>query len=91
LSSKGVNDRTTMVMENEIIFMKRNLIQQAQNECITLKINVESFSNKFENLVNMGLPSIRDKMTSYSHMKNEEKTCSLPRKKMISFKIWSIL
>jgi hypothetical protein len=61
LLKKGINDRTTMVMETERIFTKRNLIQQAQNECITLKRNVESFSNKFENLVKMGLPSAWDK------------------------------
>jgi hypothetical protein len=61
LLKKGVNDRTTMVMETERIFTKRNLIQQAQNECIALKRNVEYFSNKFENLVKMGLPSAWDK------------------------------
>jgi hypothetical protein len=34
LASKGVKDRTTMVMETKRIFTKRNLIQQAQNKCI---------------------------------------------------------
>jgi len=50
-----------MVMETERIFTKRNLIQQDQNECIALKRNVEYFSNKFDNLVKMGLPSTWDK------------------------------
>jgi hypothetical protein len=61
LLRKGVNDRTTTVMETERIFTKRNLRQQAQNECIALKRSVESFSNKFENLMKMGLPSAWDK------------------------------
>jgi hypothetical protein len=56
-----VNSRARMVMETERIFTKRNLIQQSQNECITLKRNVESFSKKIENLVKMGLPSSWDK------------------------------
>jgi len=45
-----------MVMEDENIFTKRNLLQQAQNKCISVKRNIESFTNKYENLVNMGLP-----------------------------------
>jgi hypothetical protein len=57
LARKGVTDRTAMVMETERIFTKRNLIQQAQNKCIMVKRNVESFTNKFENLVKMGLAS----------------------------------
>jgi hypothetical protein len=61
LARKGVKDKTTMVMETERIFTKRNLLQQAQNECIALKKNVESFTNKFKNLVKMGLPSAWDK------------------------------
>jgi hypothetical protein len=51
LLRKGVNDITIMVMETERIFTKRNLIQQAQNESIALKKNVESFSKKIVNLV----------------------------------------
>jgi hypothetical protein len=59
-----------MVMEIEKVFTKRNLIQQAQNKCIMVKINVESFTNKFENLVKMGFPSAWDKkgkMLSYEN------------------------
>jgi hypothetical protein len=41
LSRRCVNDRTTMVMETERVFTKRNLIQQVQNECIALKRNME--------------------------------------------------
>jgi len=57
-----------MVLETENIFTKRNLIPQAQNKCIMVKRNVESFTNKFENLVKMGLPSAWDgkgKLLSY--------------------------
>jgi hypothetical protein len=57
LKTKGVKDKTIMVMEDENIFTKRNLLQQAQNKCIMVKRNIESFTNKYENLVNMGLPS----------------------------------
>jgi hypothetical protein len=57
-------------METKKVFTKRNLIQQAQNKCIMVKRNVESFTNKFENLVKMGLPSAWDKkgkMLSYEN------------------------
>jgi hypothetical protein len=61
LLKKVVNGKKTVVMETERIFTKRNMIHQSQNECITLKRNVEYFSNKFENLVKTGLPSAWDK------------------------------
>jgi hypothetical protein len=70
LKSKGVKDKTTMVMEIENIFTKRNLIQQAQNKCIMVKRNIESFTNKFKNLVKMGLPSAwndKGKLLSYEN------------------------
>ena len=54
LAIKGVKNRTAMVMETKNVFTKRNLIQQAQNKCIMVKRNVESFTNKFENLVKAG-------------------------------------
>jgi hypothetical protein len=57
LKSKGVKEKTTMVMEAEKIFTKINLLQQAQNKCISVKRNIESFTNKFENIVKMGFPS----------------------------------
>jgi hypothetical protein len=61
LKSKGVKYRTTLGMEIENIFTKTNLIQQAQNKCIMVKRNIESFTNKFKNLVKMGLASTWDK------------------------------
>jgi hypothetical protein len=74
LQRKGVKDRTTMVMEAENIFTKRNLLQQAHNKCIMVKRNIESFKQKFENLVKMGLPSAwndKGKLLSYeSYRKN---------------------
>jgi hypothetical protein len=57
MKSKGVKDRITMVMDIEKNFTKRNLMQQAQNKCRMVKINIDYFTNKFENLVKMGLPS----------------------------------
>jgi hypothetical protein len=59
-----------MVMETKKVFTKIILIQLTQNKCIMVKINVESFTNKFENLVKMGLPSAWDKkgkMLSYEN------------------------
>jgi hypothetical protein len=56
LRNHGVKDHTSMVMETKNFFTKRNLIQQAQNKCIVVKRNVEFFTNKFDNLVQMGLP-----------------------------------
>jgi hypothetical protein len=62
-----VKDKTTMVMEDENIFTKRNLLQIAQRKCIMVKKNIDSFIYKFENLVNMGLPSsLNDKGTFLS-------------------------
>jgi hypothetical protein len=56
IKSKGIKDRTTMAMEEKNIFTKINLLQQVQNKCISVKRNIESFKNKFENLVKIGLP-----------------------------------
>jgi hypothetical protein len=73
LKIKGVKDRTTMVMEDENIFTKRNLLQQAHNKCIMVKRNIESFTNKFENLVKMGFPSAWDdkgKLLSFESYRN---------------------
>jgi hypothetical protein len=47
-----------MVMETYNIFTKRSLIQQAQNECIMVKRNIEFFTNKFENFVKIRFPSV---------------------------------
>jgi hypothetical protein len=47
-----------MVMETKKIFTKINLIQQAQNKCIMVRRNIDFFTNKFENLVKMGLPTV---------------------------------
>jgi hypothetical protein len=61
------------MMEDGNIFRKRNLIQQAQNKCIMVKRDIEQFTNKFENLVKMGLPSIWDdkgKLLSFESYKN---------------------
>jgi hypothetical protein len=43
LKIKGVKEGTTMVMEDENIFKKINFIWKAQNKCIMLKRNIESF------------------------------------------------
>jgi hypothetical protein len=50
LRKRGVKDRTSMVMEREKRFMKISLIQQAQNKCIMVKMNLELFSKKFDKL-----------------------------------------
>jgi hypothetical protein len=70
-----------MVMETEIIFTKRNLIQQAQNECIALKRSVKFFSNKFENLVKMGLPLVWDKEGTFLSYENYITILFLSREK----------
>jgi hypothetical protein len=63
-----------MVMEAENIFTKRNLLQIAENKCIMVKENIDSFKNRFENLVKMGLPStLNDKgrlLSSESYRKS---------------------
>jgi hypothetical protein len=86
LRKKGVKDRTKMVMENERIFTKRNLIQQAQNKCIMVKRNVESFTNKFENLVKMGLPSAWDDKGKLLSYENYIKSLFIAREKEDKFK-----
>jgi Mg2+/Co2+ transporter CorC len=74
LKSKCVKYRTTTVMDAENIFMKIIFIQQAQNKCIMVKRNIESFTNKFENLVKMGFPLAWDdkgKLISFENYKNK--------------------
>ena len=68
-------------METKRIFTKRNLIQQAQNECTTLKRNMEYFSNKFENLVKMRLPSAQDKYGKLLSYENYKKSLFLAKEK----------
>jgi hypothetical protein len=46
-----------MVMEDEKIFTKRNLLQIAQNKCISVKRDINLFTNRFEKMVKIGLPS----------------------------------
>jgi hypothetical protein len=60
LKNRGIKDITTMVMETEKIFTKRNLIQQAQNKCIMVRRSIEFFTNNFENLVKTRLPIVWD-------------------------------
>jgi hypothetical protein len=60
LTDKGVKYKTIMVMETERVFTKRNQLQQDQNKCIMVKINIEYFTNEFDNIVKMGLPSAWD-------------------------------
>jgi hypothetical protein len=57
LKRKGIQDRTKMVMEAEIIFSKRNLLQTAKDNCIGMKRDVDFFNTRFEKLIKMGLPS----------------------------------
>jgi hypothetical protein len=57
LKSKGIQDRTKMVMEAERIFTKRNLLQTTKDKCISMKRDVDFFTTRFEKLIKMGLPS----------------------------------
>jgi hypothetical protein len=75
-----------MVMETENIFTKRSLIQQAQSKCIMVKRNIEFFTNKFENLVKMGLPSTWDDKGRLLTFENYIKTSSNSEKMRINFK-----
>jgi hypothetical protein len=62
-----------MVMEYEKIFTKINLHQKAQNKCMMVKRNIESFMKKYENLVKMGLHSSwndKVKLPSFEGYKN---------------------
>jgi hypothetical protein len=58
LIAKGINNRNHIVLEIKRSFTKRNLIQQTQNKCIMLRKNVDTFNNRFDKLVNMGLPTV---------------------------------
>jgi hypothetical protein len=44
-------------MEVEKNFTKKKLLHIAQNKCIMVKKNINSFINKYENVVEMGLSS----------------------------------
>ena len=63
-----------MVMEAEKIFTKRNLSQSVEKKCIMVKENIDSFKNRFENKVKLGLPSsLNDKgriLSSESYKKS---------------------
>jgi hypothetical protein len=85
LENKGIKDRTAMVMKTEKVFTKRNLIQQAQNKCIMVKRNIESFTNKFENLVKMGLPSAWDDKGKFFSYENYKKKIFIAREKEDKF------
>jgi hypothetical protein len=91
LKSKGVKDRTTMVMEDENIFTKINLLQQAQNKCIMVKRNIESFTNKFENLVKMGFPSAWDDKGKLLSFESYRKNLFIIRESEENSKEWSTI
>ena len=65
LKKKGIKDRASMVMETEKVFAKRSLIQQARNKCIVVKRNVKLFSNKFNKLIQMDLPTFWSKKEAF--------------------------
>ena len=80
-----------MVMEVENIFTKRNLLQQAQNKFIMVKRNIESFTNMFENLVKMGLPSAWDDKGKLLSFENYRKICLRSDKVKANFIGWPTL
>jgi hypothetical protein len=57
LISKGIKDTTSMVMEAKKIFTKINLLQIAWNKCISVKRDINLFTNRFEKMVKIGSPS----------------------------------
>lgn len=58
LEEVGINDRTSTILEVKKSLTKRNLIDQLEERCETLALQVNRFKNKIEALIEKGLPSI---------------------------------
>jgi len=49
---------TTTILEVKKISTKRNLIDQLEERCETLELQVDRFTNRIEALIQKGLPNI---------------------------------
>lgn len=54
----GISDRTATILEVKKVLTKRNLIDQLEEKCETLELQVKRFTNRIETLMQKGLPSI---------------------------------
>jgi len=67
LEELGISERTATILEVNKVLTKRNLIDQLEERCETLELQVNKFANKIEALIQKGLPIIyviNDKLTT---------------------------
>ena len=58
LEEVGINDRTTTILEVKKFLTNRILIDQLEERCETLELQVKRFTNRIEALIQKGLPNI---------------------------------
>lgn len=58
LEELGVNDKTATILEGKKVLTKRNLIDQLEEICETLGLQVNRFTKRIEALIQKGLPNI---------------------------------
>jgi len=58
LEEVGISDRTATILEVKKVLTKVNLIDQLEERCETLEMQVNRFTNIIEALIKKGLPNI---------------------------------
>lgn len=58
LEDVGISDRTTTILEVKKFLTNRNLIDQLEERCETLELQVNRFTNRIEALIQKELPNI---------------------------------
>jgi len=70
LEELGISDRTSTILEVKKFFIKRNLIDQLEERCETLKLGVNRVSNRVESLIQQGFAIIyviNDKLITHEY------------------------
>ena len=60
LQALGVSNRSTIIMSTKKVICKHNQVKNFQNKANALLKRVESFKNRFADLLKKGLPSFWD-------------------------------
>ena len=58
LEELGISHRTATILEVKKVLTKRNLIDQLEEKCETLELQVNIFCNRIETLIQKGLPNV---------------------------------
>ena len=57
LEEVGISDKTATILEVKKILTKRNLIEQWEERCETLELQVNKFTNKIKALIQRDCPT----------------------------------